>query len=551
MSQPLLHVQDLTVAFGAGEPVVRGVSFDVAPGECFAIVGESGSGKSVTARTLLGLAGPAAAVSASALELSGRSVLANRDRDWRKVRGREVGFVLQDALVSLDPLRTVGREIGETLRLHRFGNRARRQARVLELLTAVGVPEPELRARQLPHELSGGQRQRALIASAIALDPPLLIADEPTTALDVTIQAQILDLLATMKDRGTGLILISHDLAVVSRLADRVAVMRNGLLVEQGPVAQVLTAPDHPYTQALLDAVPAAHRKGTRLSNIALRQANPGHDEHRADPPADGILLAAEGLTKRFRGPDGTLRTAVADVSFTIGVGETLGIVGESGSGKTTTAQLALALLAPDAGTVRLAGRAWSELTEAQRRPHRRQISVIYQDPLGSFDPRWTVRRIVEDAVPAALYPDGAGRRRRTAELLADVGLSDEHFDRRPLLLSGGQRQRVAIARALASEPALIVCDEPVSALDVTIQAQVLDLLADLQQRLGLSYLFISHDLGVIHHVADRVLVMCDGRVVESGTASEIFETPQDPYTRKLLASLPNAEPEPQPVSGG
>ncbi|MCU1696232.1 MAG: transporter ATP-binding protein [Mycobacterium sp.] len=544
MTAPILRVEDLTVAFGAGrEPVVSGVSFEVAPGECFAIVGESGSGKSVTARTLLGLAGAGAHVDATTLELHGKSVLANRDRDWRKVRGREVGFVLQDALVSLDPLRTVGREIGETLRLHRYGSRARRRERVLELLTAVGVPEPELRARQLPHELSGGQRQRALIASAIALDPPLLIADEPTTALDVTIQAQILDLLAAMKDRGTGLILISHDLSVVSRLADRVAVMRHGLLVEQGPVADVLTAPSHPYTRSLLDAIPAAHRKGTRLSAATSTDPVP------VRPASDGVLLEAENLVKRFRGPDGVERTAVADVSFHIGVGEALGIVGESGSGKTTTAQLALALLAPDEGTVRLDGAPWSEATEAARRPRRRQISVIYQDPLGSFDPRWTVRRIVEDAVPAELYPDSAARRQRAVRLLVDVGLTEQHLDRRPLLLSGGQRQRVAIARALAPEPSLIVCDEPVSALDVTIQAQVLDLLADLQERLGLSYLFISHDLGVIHHVADRVLVMREGRIVESGTAAEIFENPRDPYTRQLLASLPLAEPE--SVSGG
>jgi peptide/nickel transport system ATP-binding protein len=546
---PLLRVDDLTVAFGAGRDrrdVVRGVSFQVSPGECFAIVGESGSGKSVTARTLLGLTGSSSHVSAKRLDMSGKSLLHNRDRDWRRVRGREVGFVLQDALVSLDPLRTVGAEIAETLRVHRFGGRAKRRARVLELLTAVGVPEPELRARQLPRELSGGQRQRALIASAIALDPPLVIADEPTTALDVTIQAQILDLLQTMKERGAGLILISHDLAVVSRLADRVAVMRDGLFVEEGAVADVLTNPSHPYTRALLDAVPAAHRKGARLSAVPPRAVHAGR---RSDPASDGVVLQADGLVKRFRGPDGAKRTVVQDVSFSIGIGETLGIVGESGSGKTTTARLALALLEPDAGTVRLAGEPWSEATEAERRPRRRRISVVYQDPLGSFDPRWTVRRIVEDALPSDAYPDAEARNRRTRELLADVGLADEHLDRRPLLLSGGQRQRVAIARALAPEPSLIVWDEPVSALDVTIQAQVLDLLAELQGQLGLSYLFISHDLGVIHHVADRVLVMRDGRVVESGTAAEIFESPRDPYTRQLLASLPAADPE--PVVGG
>ena len=543
MTTPLVRVDNLHVAFGA-RPVVAGVSFEVAPGECFAIVGESGSGKSVTAHTLLGLSGPAAHIRADTLELQGKSALGYRDRDWRKLRGRDVGFILQDALVSLDPLRTVGSEVAETLRLHKFGNRAARKRRVLELLTVVGVPDPELRARQLPHELSGGQRQRALIAQAIALDPALVIADEPTTALDVTIQAQILNLLHAMKERGTGLILISHDLSVVSRLADLVAVMRAGRIVETGRAAQVLDHPEHPYTQALLDAVPAAHRKGTRLSTEPPR---PLHTAHRAR--SEGVLLQAEGLVKRFRRPDGVEHTAVDDVSFSIGVGETLGIVGESGSGKTTTARLALALLEPDAGTVLLGGEPWSAAGEAQRRPRRRNISVVYQDPLGSFDPRWTVRRIIEDALPVDLYPDGPARTRRTRELLADVGLGDEDADRRPLLLSGGQRQRVAIARALAPEPALIVCDEPVSALDVTIQAQVLDLLADLQDKLGLSYLFISHDLGVIHHVADRVLVMRGGRVVESGTAEEIFTTPRDPYTRELLASLPAAKQD--PVLGG
>lgn len=535
----LLRVEDLTVGFG-GTDVVRGVSFDVAPGECFAIVGESGSGKSVTARTLLGLTGAGAHVDATTLELNGTSLLGNRDRDWRRIRGREVGFVLQDALVSLDPLRRVGDEIAETLRLHKFGNRAARRKRVLELLTAVGVPEPELKARQLPGELSGGQRQRALIASAIALEPPLVIADEPTTALDVTVQAQILDLLAAMKANGTGLILISHDLAVVSRLADRVAVMRNGLLVEQGPVAEVLAAPSHPYTRTLLDAVPTARRRGTRLSGQPPRTV---HATRHADTPQDGILLQAENLVKRFRGPDGADRTAVSDVSFHVGVGETLGIVGESGSGKTTTARLALALTEPDSGAVRLFGEAWSDLPEAQRRARRRRISVVYQDPLSSFDPRWTVRRIIADALPRETYRTDAARAARVQELIDDVGLGAEHLDRRPLLLSGGQRQRVAIARALAPEPSLIVCDEPVSALDVTIQAQVLDLLTDLQEQLGLSYLFISHDLGVIHHVADRVLVMRDGKVVESGTAADIFDNPRDPYTRQLLASLPVPEP--------
>ncbi|MBU8832675.1 dipeptide ABC transporter ATP-binding protein [Mycolicibacterium goodii] len=539
----LLSVADLTVAFGDRD-VVRGLSFDVKPGECFAIVGESGSGKSVTARTILGLTGPDAKVNATRLEINGKSMLGNTDRDWRRIRGREVGFVLQDALVSLDPLRRVGDEIAETLRLHKYGNKAARRTRVLELLEAVGVPEPELKARQLPGELSGGQRQRALIASAIALDPSLLIADEPTTALDVTVQSQILALLDSMKAKGTGLVLISHDLAVVGRLADRVAAMRNGVLVEQGPVAEVLAAPSHPYTRTLLDAVPAAHRKGTRLSHQPARTV---HVRNRTE--TGDVLLRARNLVKRFRGPDGVERTAVDGVSFEIGVGETLGIVGESGSGKTTTARMALALTEPDEGTVHLLGEPWSELTEKKRRMRRRRIAVVYQDPLSSFDPRWTVRRILTDALPADACSDAESRNQRMRELLDDVGLDSEHLDRRPLLLSGGQRQRVAIARALAQEPSLIVCDEPVSALDVTIQAQVLDLLTDLQEQLGLSYLFISHDLGVIHHVADRVLVMREGRVVETGTAADIFDAPQDPYTQRLLASLPAGTPE--PISGG
>ncbi|QEM47301.1 ABC transporter ATP-binding protein [Mycolicibacterium grossiae] len=548
MTAPLMHVEDLHVAFGHRDapPVVRGVSFHVGTGECLAIVGESGSGKSVTARALLGLAGPEAHVGATTLALHGRSLLGNGDREWRRIRGAEVGFMLQDALVSLDPLRTVGAEIAETLRLHRFGGRARRRERVLDLLASVGVPEPELRARQLPHQLSGGQRQRALIASAIALDPALLIADEPTTALDVTVQAQILDLLAERRRRGTGLILISHDLSVVSRLADRVAVMRGGVIVEQGAAADVLGDPQHAYTRALLDAVPATHRKGTRLSGVPPRT---GGSTSRRTPSGDGALLSVRGVTKRFRGPDGVERAAVEDVSFEVGIGETVGIVGESGSGKTTTARLALALLSPDDGVVELAGEPWSAVDEARRRSRRRRISVVQQDPLGSFDPRWTVRRILEDALPAEVSTDSVRRRDRIDELLADVGLPAEHLDRRPLLLSGGQRQRVSIARALASEPDLIVCDEPVSALDVTIQAQVLDLLTDLQQRLRLSYLFISHDLGVIHHLADRVLVMHDGRIVESGSAEDVFAQPRHPYTQRLLASLQRAEP--QTVPGG
>ncbi len=543
---PLLRVEELAVGFGPRghvEPVVRGVSFAVEAGECLAIVGESGSGKSVTARTLVGLTGAGSHVDAARVELDGSSLLGLSDRRWRAIRGAEVGFVLQDALVSLDPLRKVGKEIAEPLRVHGWGDRGKRAAKAIELLREAGVPEPELRARQLPHELSGGLRQRALIASAIALDPGLLIADEPTTALDVTVQAQILALLEATKRRGRGLILISHDLAVVSRLADRVAVMKLGEIVEQGPVEQVLHDPQHAYTQALLDAVPAAHSKGTRLAPL-VEGAYIAAGEPRVPPaPADREpIITATDLVKVYRGPDGRDRPAVDKVSLEIRPGETLGIVGESGSGKTTTARIVLALIDPDGGNVTLRGKPWTTLKEKDRRQRRRRISIVYQDPLSSFDPRWSVHKIVDDALAVEDYKGKERRAARVKELLGQVGIGAELLERRPLQLSGGQRQRVAIARALAPEPDLIVCDEPVSALDVSIQAQVLDLLSDLQAELGLAYLFISHDLGVIYHVSDRVLVMKDGRVVEQGSADAIFKAPREEYTKQLLAALPRLE---------
>ena len=535
-----LEVENLRVGFGVGaeyREVVKGISFSVAAGECLAIVGESGSGKSVSARSVIGLAGSGSRVSADKLELHGADVRGYPDRRWRGIRGRDVGFILQDALVSLDPLRSVGKEITETLKLHHWGTARTRHARVLELLEQVGVPEPQLRARQLSGELSGGQRQRALIASAIALDPGLLIADEPTTALDVTVQAQILDLLDETKARGKALLVISHDLAVVARLADRVAVMNQGVIVEQGPTAQVLSNPRDSYTQRLLDAVPSAHSRGTRLSPTTPSQFDVAGRTTPSRPKGE-VLIAVDHVSKSYKGPDGVTRTVVKDVSFELGVGETLGVVGESGSGKTTVARLVLAVTQPDRGEVRLGGEAWSGITEKQRRSRRRLVTTVYQDPLSSFDPRWSVSRLILDALPAGQY-QGAARQARVDELLSLVGLGAEYGNRRPLHLSGGQRQRVAIARALAPEPSVIVCDESVSALDVSIQAQVLDLLADIQQQLGVSYLFISHDLGVIHHVSDRILVMHNGRVVEQGPADRVFDHPQDAYTRKLLGSLP------------
>jgi len=547
----LLKVENLRVGFGdprAQTTVVKGVSFDLAPGKCLAIVGESGSGKSVTARTLVGLTGGRSHVQADRLEFDGRDLRHLSDRQWRSIRGKDVGFILQDALVSLDQLRRVGKEIDEALRLHKWGDARRRRERVIELLELVGVPEPEVRARQRPYELSGGLRQRALIASALALDPKLVIADEPTTALDVTVQAQVLDQLEEIKRRGSAIILISHDLAVVSRLADTVAVMHDGEFLEYAPSRELFSRPQHDYTRALIAAIPSAQSRGARLSPTERRHKLGSITPHeRSDTP----VLQADGLVKRFRGPDGVHRTVVDGVSFSLAQGETLGIVGESGSGKTTTARLALALAAPDGGWVRLAGQPWTGIPERARRDRRRQIAVVYQDPLTSFDPRWSVQQVLLDSLSGTSYSPSQ-RQTRVGELLGLVGLEDEHRLRRPLQLSGGQRQRVAIARALGPEPRVIVCDEPVSALDVSIQAQVLDLLADLQSELGVSYLFISHDLGVIHHVSDRVLVMSEGKVVEHGSSDDVLLRPTHPYTQKLVASLPALErpstPERPPI---
>ncbi|MEV0615714.1 ABC transporter ATP-binding protein [Nonomuraea sp. NPDC050404] len=515
----LVRVNDLRVAFGA-TPVVHGVSFEIGAGECLALVGESGSGKSVTARTLVGLTGSGARVTSGELTFAGQDLTRLRERGWRRLRGGRIGFVLQDALVSLDPLRKVGKEIEEVLAAHTDLSGTARKARVTELLASVGVPEPELRAGQLPHQLSGGLRQRALIATALAADPELIIADEPTTALDVTIQAQVLDLLAGIKAQGRSLLVISHDLAVVARLADRVAVMKDGVIVEQGPADQVLTAPGHEYTRRLLRAIPAEHTKGTRLSDGAPSPSR------RA---TGAVVVRAEGIGKSFGD-----RSAVEEVSFTLRAAETLGIVGESGSGKTTTARIALGLTPPDTGTVEVHGRPWTKGDRAQRRG----VQVVYQDTLASFDPRYTVAKVLAEALAVAGVPRER-RRDRSVELLELVGLGAEHLARRPLRLSGGQRQRVAIARALAPEPSVIVCDEPVSALDVSVQAQVLDLLEDVQRETGVAYLFISHDLGVVHHLCDRVLVMKDGRVVEEGPVGTVFLQPAHPYTKELVAAVP------------
>ncbi|PPJ25425.1 ABC transporter ATP-binding protein [Nocardia nova] len=621
-TEPQLIVEGLDVAFGSGPGrihAVRDVSFEVHAGECLAIIGESGSGKSVTARTLMGLTGDDASVTARRLDFSGTDLLAVDESGWRRLRGRRIALVLQDAMVALDPLRRTGAEIAETLRIHTATPRRSIDDTVLSLLTDVGVPEPERRARQYPHELSGGLRQRALIASAVAAGPDLLLADEPTTALDATVAAQVLDLLRELRAGGMSILLISHDLTVVSRLADRVAVMFGGRIVEYGSAQRILRDPRHPYTRALLAAVPTGDSRGTRLS--VSRSSGPpegpgGHlragdggglpdnggsdhlaparldaasrsgcpyaarcphaDEHcvrelpaltsapgapdvrcwhpdavavaplripsavpatNSDLATGRALLEVDSIGKSYRGPGGVRHHAVREVSFRLRSGEVLGVVGESGSGKTTTGRIVLGLTTPDTGSVRFDGLPWSELREHRRRPHRHRIQAIYQDALGSFDPRLTVAGILGAAIARGGVPRGAARRTRALELLDQVGLAANVLDRRPRELSGGQRQRVGIARALAPRPEILVCDEPVSALDVSVQAQILDLLTALQHELGVAMLFISHDLGVIHHLSDRILVMKDGRIVEDGEATRVFTHPRDPYTKQLLAA--------------
>ncbi|MGW1845449.1 dipeptide ABC transporter ATP-binding protein [Streptomyces sp. NPDC001966] len=535
----LLTLSDLEVSFRGRQgrtDAVRGVSLTVDAGECLAVVGESGSGKSVTARSLMGLAGPGAQVRAGRMSLHAPDLdlLSVRGRQWRRIRGRRIGLVLQDALTSLDPLRTVGAEVAEALRNHRVVPRGELNDRAVSLLTDARIPEPALRARQFPHQLSGGLRQRALIATALAAAPPLLIADEPTTALDVTVQAEILTLLAARKEAGTGILLISHDLAVVARLADRIAVMRQGEIVEEGPAAHVLSDPSHPYTQRLLAA--AGRTSAPRRSTAEKTRGAEGAEES-AQP-----VLEVGGVEKSFRSPDGLRRPAVDGVSFRLHAGETLGIVGESGSGKTTTAHMVMGLLEPDAGEVQLLGRPWSALPERERRSLRRRIQLVQQDPLGSFDPRYTVGQIVGEALRAHGRRGIHAHHDRLVELLGLVGLGPEMLERRPRQLSGGQRQRVAIARALAPEPEVIVCDEPVSALDVSVQEQILDLFHDLQQRLDVALLFISHDLGVVRRICDRVLVMRGGEVVESGAVADVFRAPSHPYTQALLTALPRPQ---------
>ena len=504
-----LQVSGLRISIGPAAPVA-GVSLTVAPGECLAIVGESGAGKSLTARALLGLIPDGARMTADELTVDGVDALRLDERGWRGLRGSRIALVAQDALVSLDPLRRIGAEVAEPLRIHRPRMpRVEREERVEALLADVAMPDPAWRVRQYPHQLSGGLRQRALIASALAGAPAVLIADEPTTALDATVQARVLELLRAIADRGTAVVFVSHDFAAVRRVADRVAVMQAGAFVEEGTVARVFDHPQHAHTRELVTA--------SRHDAPATRGAA------RDDEP----LVAVRGLSKSFDRP------AVRDVSFDLARGRTLGVVGESGSGKTTLARMIVGIERPGAGSVRIGGVAWSRRDE---KTLRRRVQLVHQNPLGAFDPRWTVGRSLREALAAGGVARGE-RRARAAELLGEVGLDAALARRRPAQLSGGQRQRAAIARALAVDPDVLVLDEPVSALDPTVRERVLALLRRLRADRDLTMVFVSHDLDVVAAVADDVLVMQDGAVVEQGPVADVFAAPRHPFTRELLAA--------------
>ena len=523
MSAPLLRVEDLTIAFGP-RPVVRNLSFSLHRGETLALVGESGSGKSLSALSTLRLLPPAARILSGRIALDGTDVLAADDRALQRLRGGVAGMIFQEPMTSLNPLHGIGRQVGEAVTLHRPLAGAALRARVLELLRLAGLPRAEDRIGAYPHQLSGGQRQRVMIAAALANDPKLLIADEPTTALDVTIQAQILELLADLKARlGMAMLLITHDLAIVRRHADRVVVMQDGEAVEQDTAAALFAAPQHPYTRMLLATQPHG----------------------RPAPVAAGapVVVEAEAVRVHFPIRRGLLRRqtgavkAVDGVSLAVREGETLGLVGESGSGKTTLG-LALLRLEGSEGAIRFEGRDIQPLARRALRPLRRRMQIVFQDPYGSLSPRLSAGEIIGEGLE--VHEPGLARAAREAAVAAaleEVGLDPGMAQRYPHEFSGGQRQRIAIARALVLKPRLLVLDEPTSALDVTVQAQVVELLRALQARHRLAYLFISHDLRVVRALAHRIIVLKDGRVVEEGEAEHLATAPREPYTRALMAA--------------
>ncbi|MFE7895790.1 dipeptide ABC transporter ATP-binding protein [Streptomyces sp. NPDC057412] len=532
----LVEVADLTVDFG-GLRAVDGLGFRLERGAALALVGESGSGKSTVASALLGLHRGTGAEVGGTIEVAGVDVGRASEDTLRRLRGGTAAMVFQDPLSSLDPYYAVGDQIAEVYRVHTRASRRAARARAVEVLDRVGIPDAVRRSRSRPHEFSGGMRQRALIAMALACEPELLIADEPTTALDVTVQAQILDLLHTLRqETGMGLLLVTHDVGVAAESVDEVLVMRHGRQVEHGSVTEVLGAPRQPYTRELLGAVPRVDApRAARAESATESGAQSGAQSGAGGDGSGEPVLEAVGVRRVF-GRGKKAFTAVDGVSLTVRRGETLGVVGESGSGKTTLGRMLVGLLEPTAGEVRHDGHTRVGVDPA--------VQMIFQDPVSSLNPRRSVGESIADPLRARGERDETRIRARVRELLERVGLEAGHHDRYPHEFSGGQRQRVGIARALAADPRVIVCDEPVSALDVTTQAQVVALLAELQRELGLALVFIAHDLAVVRQVSDRVAVMRRGRIVEQGPADQVYDHPRDPYTGQLLAAVPALDPE-------
>ncbi|WP_047521072.1 ABC transporter ATP-binding protein [Microbacterium sp. ZOR0019] len=536
ITEPVLSISGLAVAFRTGSELVTAISdvnIDIAAGETVAVVGESGSGKSTTAAAVNRLLPENGSITAGSIRFDGRELTALPENAMISLRGAGIGLVPQDPMSNLNPLMRVGEQIGEALEVHGHTHGDATKARVVELLEMVGIADAAQRAHQYPHEFSGGMRQRVLIAMGLACKPRLLIADEPTSALDVTVQRRILDQLDTLTDElGTAVFLITHDLALAAERADRIVVMFRGRVVEEGTSAQVLGAPQHEYTKQLLAAAP---------SLASRRDALPQREAATGTP-----FVEIRGLRKEFalRAPkagEPQTFTAVDGVSFEIRRGTTVSIVGESGSGKSTTANMVLGLEDATSGSILFDGLDLTTLRRKELFALRRRVQPVFQNPYASLDPRYTVEQSIAEPLRVHRIGTTASRKARVLELLEQVALPAAMAERLPHELSGGQRQRVAIARALALEPELVVLDEAVSALDVLVQAQILDLLADLQKRLGLSYLFISHDLAVVRMISDEVHVMQRGVVVESGTPERIFDDPQHPYTRELLAAIPGA----------
>ncbi|KZL34568.1 MULTISPECIES: dipeptide ABC transporter ATP-binding protein [Rhodococcus] len=524
--EQLLSVTDLQIAYGA-EPAVSGVSFTVGRGEVVAVVGESGSGKSTTAHAILGLLAGSGHVTGGTVEFEGEQIDSYSDRAWQRIRGARIGLVPQDPTTSLNPVTRIGDQVAEVLRIHGLADRRKARLDAVEVLERAGIDRPEIRARQYPHELSGGMRQRVLIGIALVATPALVIADEPTSALDVTVQRRILDHLdERIAESGAAVLLITHDLGVAADRADRILVMQGGRIVESGRTADILDNPRDEYTKKLLSSAPSLS------SGPVVRPV-------RQDTSP---LLTLTGITKHFNVGRGSSITAVNEVSLTVPRGQTVSLVGESGSGKSTTARIVVRLEQADAGTITFDGQDITKVKGSDLRELRRRIQLVYQNPYASLDPKLSVQDIVAEPLRAFKVGGRSQQQSRAAELLDQVALPEQFLSRKPDELSGGQRQRVAIARALALKPDLLVLDEPVSALDVSVQAQILALLDELQRELGLTYLFISHDLAVVRQISDVVGVMQAGRLLEIGTTTEIFDNPRNEYTRTLLEAIPGRD---------